>query len=1176
MADYKLGQTIETNDGRQGIIRYIGEIAAADGQFIGAELPTPTGKNDGSIKGIRYFTCTPFHGLFVRPSGISRIISQPAPPKPAGKQPRTSLRPMSLAQPSKAQPPKSHQKTPSLASRPSIAPAAASSSSAAATRRLSTAATRPVLKPLSAPSKTKDSAVDTLETKNKHLERQHADYNERLKELDTVKGQRDHFKGIIDKLQSKCQAYHTECSDLKSEMKQAQAEIDRLQKTEQEAESVLELATLDREMAEERAEQAEAEVETLRQKLEEQALELDIIRDEAEMLTEDLSMDDQQAASYRRLQKERDRLKDALIRLKELTEESDADLKARIRELQGDLAETDQLREETSTLQLQISDYENTIEDLRQQVDAANSWEDIIEDLSDQNEQFKNQIADKDIAIKDLENLKELNDELEVHHIEQANELRAELDAKDVELAEQHRKLLQQDAAIADQENLITKFRDLVLDLQSKMNDVESSKTMSEEQAKDVTGRFHEVMELNRRLRDANLASAAKTITSELQKLQAEEAGEELSIVKQFLPDPLELHMNDSLRAYFRIKRIEFKAKLCSDILKNTNIDIAPEKDQERFKNILSCCSIIHEVTQMCLKSRQFGSTVYSATVPQFATIGRAYEELFPVEQTLEGCLQSVKQGDIRYGELAESLRRSSQILHMSAADFHDDSNSRPDLELIFRAFSIRNSLALVNTCFGTVRNCIKSSNAADISEEQEYILAQFSAPIDEALEGIHAAQKLAQTLDDLALTHQMYPVFPSGVEEFIQQDEAAHVIAQAVQKFASEVIGTIAKLLQENSDAGIFTDYAYIEELQQIRLPSQELSWVSTIIAKLKSWNEHASVLENTAEIDTPGAPWTQKASDIRNQKLRSIEYEGQLKELTIEHQTTLLKVREREGTIEIKELEIEHLKAKNREAVSKAEDTFELQHLLEQARVERDDLHTKLKELDFELRLAKRLSEQNQAHALDLSAREVSANAVTKTPQPANLPQDFDLILKALTNENQWLRRREYDELFGQNLAEMFVKVRRAQAAEVRRKRIEQHTKARELLDLSLDLALAEEDSPSVPTYQEISPTPEPHKLSPDIQTPLLNRRGRRSPSPLLLTPLNTASPMSNFSWGTPEAESTPRHVFEDLEDLSYIDLSPIAEEFASEMEEALGGFSELGENTLLNIVERATASA
>ncbi|XP_050313761.1 kinesin-like protein KIF13A isoform X2 [Anthonomus grandis grandis] len=49
-----------------GVIAFIGETEFANGTWIGVELDAPKGKNDGSVAGVRYFTCKPKHGMFVR------------------------------------------------------------------------------------------------------------------------------------------------------------------------------------------------------------------------------------------------------------------------------------------------------------------------------------------------------------------------------------------------------------------------------------------------------------------------------------------------------------------------------------------------------------------------------------------------------------------------------------------------------------------------------------------------------------------------------------------------------------------------------------------------------------------------------------------------------------------------------------------------------------------------------------------------------------------------------------------------------------------------------------------------------------------------------------------------------------------------------------------------------
>lgn len=62
-----------TSSQKKGIIQFVGETRFAKGIWIGVVLEDATGKNDGSIGGVRYFSCPALRGVFVKEDKLEKI-----------------------------------------------------------------------------------------------------------------------------------------------------------------------------------------------------------------------------------------------------------------------------------------------------------------------------------------------------------------------------------------------------------------------------------------------------------------------------------------------------------------------------------------------------------------------------------------------------------------------------------------------------------------------------------------------------------------------------------------------------------------------------------------------------------------------------------------------------------------------------------------------------------------------------------------------------------------------------------------------------------------------------------------------------------------------------------------------------------------------------------------------
>ncbi|NP_001088641.1 CAP-Gly domain-containing linker protein 3 isoform X1 [Xenopus laevis] len=69
----EIGDQVLVAGQKQGIVRFYGKTDFAPGYWFGIELEKPTGKHDGSVFGVRYFTCSAKNGVFAPPSRVQRM-----------------------------------------------------------------------------------------------------------------------------------------------------------------------------------------------------------------------------------------------------------------------------------------------------------------------------------------------------------------------------------------------------------------------------------------------------------------------------------------------------------------------------------------------------------------------------------------------------------------------------------------------------------------------------------------------------------------------------------------------------------------------------------------------------------------------------------------------------------------------------------------------------------------------------------------------------------------------------------------------------------------------------------------------------------------------------------------------------------------------------------------------
>ncbi|KIO30933.1 hypothetical protein M407DRAFT_222067 [Tulasnella calospora MUT 4182] len=240
-----------------------------------------------------------------------------------------------------------------------------------------------------------------LRVKLRVLETKRADDARRIRELEGQLKDVHNFTAQRPIFQSTIQTLRNENTALKANVSDQTKQIASLEKKLEDNSEQMEMLMLDKEMAEERAEVAEAELEAEKEGRTELEAELEVWRNGANAGEGGEGEEGKAGRSemaFRQLEKQNERLKDALLRsvqfdlgsrMRDLTHDTDAEQRRKIADLERELAGVDEMQGWA------ISNYDQTlarlehadmqIEDLKLQLDDAMGAEEVLVQLTERN-----------------------------------------------------------------------------------------------------------------------------------------------------------------------------------------------------------------------------------------------------------------------------------------------------------------------------------------------------------------------------------------------------------------------------------------------------------------------------------------------------------------------------------------------------------------------------------------------------------------------------------------------------------------------------------------------------------------------------------------------------------------------------------------------------------------------
>ncbi|KAF9478081.1 dynactin [Pholiota conissans] len=876
-----------------------------------------------------------------------------------------------------------------------------------------------------------DKELQELRAKVRVLEAKRADDARHVRELETRLSDAESFVALRPKLQAKLTSLQTDLIATRRELADAK-QISELAETRFiDAQEQLEMVMLDKEVAEERAELAESELEDAKEKLAILEVEMDVMKEEGNIAADNPVAKD--SLAFIQLEKQNERLKEALIKLRDISQESEQEQRRRISEMERDLSGVENLQTSYDEAVIKLSNAEKQIEDLKLQLDDALSMEDMLVGLTAKTLQLGEQVEEMRITIEDLEVLKQLSEELEENHVETEKQLNEDLEAKQSVIREHARKIESLEETCQDYEGTITQFRDLVMQLQTDLDQLRTQTQTAQSESASAASQAANVMSLNLKLQSSAQKNQARTIDLEVKSIEAKECRELLGIIQPYLPQLYVETDWDATSCYLFFRRMAYKADLINNVV--AQIHNLPEALNGDVSEVLvGVCEMRGRISGLATLCKRFAAVLRHCDVEAFLNIGRLYPEIAPLEKRIDMHIDLLRRDEFRDMECVSDIAKiQAQFEHLAETYFDGFETDLAERELGYVA-SFDHDLDM----FAASISLTRTSVAALVKEEDTQldmggydIDQELFDPLGVLLTRCKSAKtlsrKMIKRLEDLA--HDSAAVKPHVIP---QMKALSNYIAELVNfgiSVAQQIMPHLRDARSSKTSFQLTTILSVVKQsatstvakdMKPGASPWEAIGEVIThLIEESSKLVQPISEPENVLKI-TGTAPWVARISEIKAALAVNVEAERKVASLNDEIQALARSLRTKDQTIQESTVKIE-LMERRLEAVKKQADTItELENELSKARKQERAYEEAMEQLQTDLDSL----EQDNAKLKSLTAGQERQASGPQQPEPENVPIEGSLETSHLLEQIEALRgtvrflRQENSYLKGHDL--------------------------------------------------------------------------------------------------------------------------------------------------------------
>lgn len=795
----------------------------------------------------------------------------------------------------------------------------------------------------------------TLKVKLQTMEKKRMEDREVIKRVDTLLSENEHLSNIIKTLQVKVRTTTEERRDAQAKVQALEQQLHAEPERPAEFESELELATLNKEMAEEKAEGLQLELDSLRAKYDELSLESDILREEHNELASSMTDEERANAGWLHLERERNRLREALLLLRDNKHEVETQLREEIDQLQDNLNEA----EETAAKYLDTADILARTEDanihLREQLEAAENQEEVISNMLSERDRHLSQIEGLRSHLSELEELAETNEEMERFYAENEKAMLIRLDQHEEQVQHRDEALRTQHEKIEVLEFTISKYHKVVQDLQGDIEEARRTKEISELKANEMNTKSRAMLDLNMSLQKDAARSQAQLINVEVAKAEARLKSQHVEILSLFLPESFDTERTP-VTALLSFSRLKTKSAIVASVLSDRLRD---RGHLDSGEDALSCYEIVQSMRWIRETADRFERFMSSCSPNEYVAFSNVGQEVEPVERAVTDWLERLKSNELG-NDGPDHMARMQSILSDMAEKLMPNNAETKATHLLMEAHMIESHTDIAASLLDWLKAYVKAKLAhIEDVEEDNSEATHFSSRTNQLATQARTLRLICgRAIGELernrskkvCLEETSWPLFSDTEQHALTLIERVQELCHIVLSYFNDVATD-----DERSYASLFASLSDGDD----DIFSGLRSSMDNLHTEIENLTKKSADLTTSLSFEPLPAPWITRAKEMKAQRHVPSEVAEELQQLQNRNAELTNRIVEKERAIEETTIRAEHFEKRvkdnrSREGVEKA-----LKEEVDKLNAQKRELDLQLSTLNTDLR---NLQDQNK----------------------------------------------------------------------------------------------------------------------------------------------------------------------------------------------------------------------